>query len=91
MLLPKILLQKRGEHTDIAIERIRHGRAQDVSGEGQRNDFMTYILCHNNEKGMTDLEIKVTLRILVLAGSETTTTTLSGTMGNQLRSPAAMN
>ena len=73
----------------MANERIRRRRAQGVSIDGQRNDFMTFILRHNDEKGMSDPEIEATLRILVLAGSETTATALSGIMGNLL-SPKAM-
>ncbi|KIW99581.1 uncharacterized protein Z518_11320 [Rhinocladiella mackenziei CBS 650.93] len=43
-----------------------------------RKDFMSYILRHNDERGMTDAEIKQTAMILMVAGSETTATFLSG-------------
>ena len=33
-----------------------------------RNDFMTYILRHNDERGMSQLEIKNTITVLLLAG-----------------------
>ena len=89
-LLPKGMLQKRRDHINMAYERIRRRRAQGVSVDGQRNDFMTFILRHNDEKGMSDPEIEATLRILVLAGSETTGTTLSGIIGNLLANPKAM-
>ena len=89
-LLPKSLFQKRKDHISMANERIRRRRAQSVSVDGQRNDFMTFILRHNNEKGMSDPEIEATLRILVLAGSETTATALSGIIGNLLGTPKAM-
>ena len=46
--------------------------------ETDRKDFMSYILRHNDEKGMTLSEIKQTSKVLVLAGSETTATLLSG-------------
>ena len=90
MLLPKGLLQKRKDHINMAFERIRRRRAQGVSVDGQRKDFMTFILRHNDEKGMSDPEIEATLRVLVLAGSETTATALSGIIGNLLGSPKAM-
>ena len=89
-LLPKSLLEKRKDHINMANERIRRRRAQGASVDGQRNDFMTFILRHNDEKGMSDPEIEATLRILVLAGSETTATALSGIIGNLLGNPKAM-
>ena len=89
-LLPRSLLKKRKDHINMANERIRRRRAQGASVDGQRNDFMTFILRHNDEKGMSDPEIEATLRILVLAGSETTATALSGIIGNLLANPKAM-
>ena len=89
-LIPRSLLQKRRDHADMANERIRRRRAQGVSADGQRNDFMTYVLRHNDEKGMSNLEMEATLRILVLAGSETTATALSGIMGNLVHHPDIM-
>lgn len=48
-------------------------------GEAERKDFMTYILRHNKDgKGMTKGEIVVNARTLIIAGSETTATALSG-------------
>ena len=90
MLLPKSLLQQRKDHTNLANERIRRRRDQGISGDGQRNDFMTYILRHNDDRGMSTLEMEATLRVLVLAGSETTATALTGIMGNLLTSPDIM-
>ena len=43
-----------------------------------RKDIMTYILRHNDEKGMTPPEISGNAEALIVAGSETTATTLSG-------------
>ncbi|KAJ4312861.1 hypothetical protein N0V84_009715 [Fusarium piperis] len=44
----------------------------------EREDFMSYILRHNDEKGMTRPEIAENAKILIIAGSETTATLLSG-------------
>lgn len=90
MLIPKSLLKKRAEHANMANERIHRRLDQGVSADTQRNDFMTYILRYNDEKGMSVLEIEETVRILVVAGSETTATALSGIMGNLLRHPESM-
>ncbi|KAI0995216.1 Cytochrome P450 monooxygenase [Podosphaera aphanis] len=52
-----------------------------------RADFMSYILKHNDEKGMTAAEIENNARILIIAGSETTATFLSGLTYNLLLNP----
>jgi cytochrome P450 len=44
----------------------------------ERPDFMSYVLRHNDEKGMSREEIQATFNILMIAGSETTATLLSG-------------
>lgn len=51
---------------------------------------MTYVLRHNDKKGMSVPEMEATFRVLVVAGSETTGTALSGIMGNLLQNPDAM-
>lgn len=89
-MLPKSLLKKRADHANIANERIQRRRDQGVSADTQRNDFMTYVLRHNDEHGMTYPEIEATLRVLVVAGSETTATALSGILRNLLQTPDAM-
>ena len=90
MILPKSMLRNRTAHANISKERIRHRRDLGVSADAQRNDFMTYVLRHNDENGMTYPEIEATMRVLVVAGSETTATALSGIFGYLLRSSTAM-
>jgi len=43
-----------------------------------RPDFMSYVLRHNDEKGMSREEIQATFNLLMIAGSETTATLLAG-------------
>ncbi|KAF2685242.1 cytochrome P450 monooxygenase-like protein [Lentithecium fluviatile CBS 122367] len=43
-----------------------------------RKDFVSYILKHNDGKGMTRDEIMKTMGVLIIAGSETSATLLSG-------------
>ena len=91
MVLPKSLLKKRAEHAKYSTDRIHHRLDQGKEGaDAQRNDFMTYVLRYNDEKGMTIPEIEQTFRVLVVAGSETTGTALSGILGNLLQSPDTM-
>lgn len=91
LVLPKSLLKKRADHARTANERIHRRLAHGVEGtDVQRNDFMTYVLRYNDEKGMSVPEIEATFRVLVVAGSETTGTALSGIMGNLLLNPDVM-
>lgn len=74
-LLPKSLLKARQEHYDFSkekvIRRMRLGK--------DRGDFMDHVLKHDEkDKGMTLEELVSNSSLLVLAGSETTATLLSG-------------
>ncbi|KAF7902813.1 hypothetical protein EAF00_002716 [Botryotinia globosa] len=55
-----------------------------------RRDFMSYILRHNDEKGMTRAEIMKTTGTLIIAGSETTATLLNGAIFHLLKNPSCM-
>jgi len=90
MLLPRSLLKKRAEHANMANEKIHRRLDQGVLGDTQKNDFMTYVLRYNDDKGMSVPEIEATMRVLVVAGSETTATALAGIIGNLLRNPDTM-
>lgn len=85
MLLPSSLLKKRAEHANLANDRIHRRLGTDA----QRNDFMTYVLRYNDEKGMSVSEIEATFRTLVGAGSEMTATAMSGIMIYLLRNQDA--
>ena len=50
----------------------------DQGTETDRPDFMSYVLRHNDEKGMSREEIQATFNVLMIAGSETTATLLAG-------------
>ncbi|KAI4205876.1 MAG: hypothetical protein LQ350_000061 [Teloschistes chrysophthalmus] len=94
VLLPKSATEKRRRHAETANAKIHRRLALEEEGGGgvneQRNDFMTYVRRYNDEKGMSVLEIEATFRALVVAGSETTATALSGILGNLLQTPEAM-
>ncbi|POS82520.1 hypothetical protein EPUL_005833, partial [Erysiphe pulchra] len=62
---------------NILSNRIVHQRLEQDSSQ-ERLDFMSQILKYNDEKGMTIPEIEANSRILIIAGSETTATLLSG-------------
>lgn len=89
-LLPKRLLEARAEHARTGNAKIQRRLDKGASVDGQRNDFMTYVQRYNDEKGMSVPEIKVTMRVIVAAGSETTATTLSGIMRYLLQNKNVM-
>lgn len=62
-----------------------------AQGPGTRRDFMTYILRNqgDGDKGMTRGELILNARTLIVAGSETTATALSGLMFHLTREPEA--
>ncbi|MCJ1421895.1 hypothetical protein MMC32_008262 [Xylographa parallela] len=55
-----------------------------------RKDFMSPILTANDEKGMTIPEIESSFNIIIVAGSETTATLLSGALFHLTTHPAVM-
>ncbi|KAK6077404.1 cytochrome P450 [Seiridium cupressi] len=76
LIIPSKLVQNLHEHDKLsnatAMRRIN-------TGNTEREDFMSYILRHNDEKGMSVGEISENANLLIVAGSETTATQLSGT------------
>ncbi|KAG9195827.1 hypothetical protein G6011_00948 [Alternaria panax] len=77
LIVSKEDIQKRNEHKAMSIEKAERRIALGPAPNG-RKDIMTYILRHNDEKGMTHQEILGNSEALIVAGSETTATALSG-------------
>lgn len=71
MIIPKSMKDIRISHnkwsSDRAQERLKMGT--------ERQDFMSYILRHSGEKGMSNDELNEAAAILILAGSETVRST----------------
>jgi cytochrome P450 len=76
LVQPAALVRSREEHWALS-EQTTKKRIE--SGNTTREDFMSYILRHNDEKGMSAGEIVENASTLIIAGSETTATQLSGT------------
>jgi averantin hydroxylase len=77
LLAPKKLLQQRKENYEYAVAKID----QRLANESERLDFWDKVLIHNKEgkgTGMTRDEMVSNASLLVLAGSETSATLLSG-------------
>jgi cytochrome P450 len=78
-----------GVMAHIAQFRFSADRAKErmALGATDRADFMSYILRHNDEKGMSVAEIESNASLLVIAGSETTASYLAGITYNLLLTP----
>lgn len=91
LLTPKKLMESYHANTklshDTALQRVR-------SGDQTREDFMSYILRNNNSddekvraRGLSEDEIAANAVVLIIAGSETTATQLSGATYHLLTNP----
>ena len=83
-MIPKKLIKGSKEHLSLSFEK---AKKRVESGRTDREDFMSYILRHNDEKGMNADEIGENANILIIAGSETTATTLMGATFWLLKTP----
>ncbi|MCJ1377250.1 hypothetical protein MMC17_000342 [Xylographa soralifera] len=76
------------------VQYTRDKTSRRLDTETDRHDFMRlvilYILRHNDEKGMSRAEIMKTSGTLIIAGSETTATLLSGVTFHLLDNPAVL-
>lgn len=63
-----------------------------ITRDTSRPDFFTHILAHNDEKGgsLTEKEMESNAQLILIAGSETTATLLSGTTYALLQNPEVM-
>ncbi|XHG03733.1 hypothetical protein AWENTII_007026 [Aspergillus wentii] len=82
-LIPKSVLQKRMEHHRMTQDKLNRRLEMKTT----RPDFMTYVLRYNDERGMTQRELEANSSLLIIAGSETTATLLSGCTFYLLRHP----
>jgi cytochrome P450 len=86
LCLPKDLKQKQAEHQQMSYET---AKKRIDAGPTDHPDFMSYILRHSDHKGLTVDEMGENANILIVAGSETTATLLSGVTFWLLKTPQA--
>ncbi|KAF2652208.1 cytochrome P450 3A17 [Lophiostoma macrostomum CBS 122681] len=85
----KRMLEAQEQHRALASEKTKRRLALGPAPDG-RKDFLTYMLRHNDEKGMTETEIIHNTEPLIVAGSETTATALSGLTYYLTQNPVVM-
>ncbi len=81
--LPKSVMKIQREHYQLVVDKVN----RRFNLETERPDFMSHVIRYNDDKGMSQSEIKATFNIIIVAGSETTATTLSGTLNYLTRNP----
>lgn len=86
-ITPKKAAEMRNEHWRMSKDKVGHR----LDLQATRPDFVSYILRHNDERGMTRQEIEENAGVLILAGSETTATLLSGCPFYVLKHPEKYN
>lgn len=87
--IPKSLLEAREKQAESARMTV-HKRLHNPPVR-DRGDFMDSILRHRGEKeGLADYELEANANILIIAGSKTTATLLSGVTYWLLRTPEAL-
>ncbi|CAL8574905.1 hypothetical protein XPA_000851 [Xanthoria parietina] len=80
------LSAKRDEHFRFAIEKIEN----HLQNRTESKDFLSYLLSRVDDRGLSRDEIVDSGRTLILAGSETTATMLSGLTYHLLRNPTVL-
>lgn len=89
LFVPSRLAKARKDHLEYSRTTVEK-RLQSQTDRGHA-DFMQSMLRHRGEKeGLTDEELEANANILIIAGSETTATLLSGVTFWLLRTPGAM-
>ncbi|KAI1463617.1 cytochrome P450 [Daldinia caldariorum] len=85
-IIPTAIRKRQMEHYTLAVERIH----QRMSAP-PRDDFMRPMLENNPDfKKMTIPEIEATMSVLIIAGSETTATTLCGICNHLVQNPTQL-
>ena len=74
MFIPKKTLEMRMEHMKLSGLKVE----RRLKRETDRPDFMSFVLRYNDDRSMSEKEMKANAALLILAGSETTATLLSG-------------
>ncbi|KAJ5693370.1 Cytochrome monooxygenase lcsI [Penicillium macrosclerotiorum] len=82
-MMPARLLKLREDHFALSAEKVHRRLEMD----SERPDFMTHVLRFTGDRAMTTREMEANASLLILAGSETTASLLSGMTYYMLSTP----
>jgi cytochrome P450 len=82
-LIPQSAYEAALAHHKMSCEKIGRRMALDTD----RKDIFSHVLALNDEKGLSLPELEATAAIIILAGSESTSTMLTGTTNLLMRNP----
>ena len=86
-LMSSMVRDARMRHDAFVHERVHQRMFDPMPEQEERKDFLSYILRHNDERGMTQPEIESNAAALIGAGSDTTSTVIYGTLHLLLANP----
>ena len=87
LVMPSMVRGATSRHAAFVSERVHQRMFDPTPEQKERKDFLSYILRHNDERGMTQLEIEQNAAVLIGAGSDTTATAIYGTLYLLLANP----
>ncbi|EMD58511.1 hypothetical protein COCSADRAFT_165338 [Bipolaris sorokiniana ND90Pr] len=76
------------QHINLSAEKVHKCLA--AGEQRHRSDFWTYILRHNDEKGMSVEEMESNASLFIIGGSESDATALCGIMYLLVKNPESM-
>jgi cytochrome P450 len=83
--VPRSVMQKQLEHWQLTVDKIN----RRLSTEKQRTDLISMIQCDDEGiHGLTLPELQATASVIIVAGSETTVSVLTGAINYLVRNPA---
>ena len=86
VILPRLIREETQKSFAFTRDRVN----KRIASKSDRPDFMKYILQNNHEGGLTREDVDATTTLLVLAGSETSATTLTSATYFALKNPPVM-
>ncbi|KAI9681735.1 MAG: hypothetical protein M1822_007087 [Bathelium mastoideum] len=86
-LMPQKMVERRKWHIQLVEEKVRRRKTRNP----EYVDFMSHLLIEEEKGNLTIPDLVANANLMVIAGSETTATILSGTLFLLLKHPRAMN